>query len=50
MDIDDERYRVVGNTLIINRPGYLINARYGIEGDEMIVDAEQFRAVLRRIR
>lgn len=44
-----ETYRVVGNTLIVNKPGYLINARYSISGNEMIVDADEFRAVLRRL-
>ena len=46
----DERYRVVGSALIVNKPGYLLNAKFGITGDEMIVSAEQFRAVLKRIR
>ena len=46
---EDELYRVVGGTLIINKPGYLINARFKITGEEMIVDAEQFSAVLRKL-
>jgi hypothetical protein len=50
VDITDERYRVVGDTLIVNKPGYLINARFGIVGDELIVSAEDFRAVLKRMR
>ena len=33
----DEAYRVVGNTLIVNKPGYLVNARYRFEGDRLIV-------------
>jgi hypothetical protein len=33
----DESYRVVGNTLIVNKPGYLVNARYRFEGDRLIV-------------
>jgi hypothetical protein len=45
-----ERYRVVGGTLIINKPGYIVNAKFGIEGDELIVDSEEFRAVLKRLR
>ena len=49
VDVFNERYRVVGDTLIINKPGYLINAEYRITDDEMIVDAEKFRAVLRRL-
>ncbi len=50
VDIFDERYRVVGSALIVNKPGYMINAQFGISGDEMIVSAEKFRAVLKRIR
>jgi hypothetical protein len=49
MTVTEERYRIVGNTLIINKPGYLINADYQISGNELIVNCEQFRAVLRRI-
>jgi hypothetical protein len=45
----EENYRVVGDTLIVNRPGYLINARYRITGDEMIVSAQDFSAVLQRL-
>ena len=50
VDVTDERYRVVGNTLVVNKPGLLVNAQYGISGDEMIVSAEDFRAVLKRLR
>ena len=46
---NDERYRVVGQTLIVNKPGYMINARYRIDGDEMILDADRFSAVLNRL-
>ena len=28
----------------------IVNAEFGIEGDEMIIDADEFRAVLRRLR
>lgn len=49
VNVDDERYRVVGSTLIINKPGYLVNARFGIEGDELIIDTDEFRAVLERL-
>ena len=47
---DGERYRVVEDTLIVNKPGYIINARFGISGDQLIVSAEDFRAVLKRMR
>ena len=45
----DEAYRVVGGTLIVNKPGYIVNAKYRIDGREMTVDAPKFRAVLERI-
>ena len=45
----DERYRVVGSTLIVNKPGYLINAKYRIDGNDLIIDAERVRAVLWRV-
>lgn len=45
----DESYRVVGDTLIINRPGYIVNATYRIDGQELTVDAPKFRAVLERL-
>ncbi len=49
VEIAKESYRVVGSTLIINKPGYLINAKFGITGGEMIVDAQDFSAVLRQM-
>ena len=49
VEMRNEQYRVVGNTLIVNMPGYLINAAYGIDGDQLIVDAPDFRAVLKRL-
>ena len=42
----DETYRVVGDTLIINRPGYLVNARFQVSGTQLIISAERFSAVL----
>ena len=44
-----EYYRVVGKTLVVNKPGYLINAEYGLFDDQLILDAEEARAVLKRI-
>jgi hypothetical protein len=41
---------VVGDTLIINSPGYLVNARFRISGDQMIVSAQDFSAVLMRLQ
>lgn len=39
-----ESYRVVGKTLIINKPGY------SISGNQMVAEAEDFSAVLMRMR
>ena len=50
VEVMDETYRVVGDTLIVNKPGYIINARYRVEGDQLIVSAEEFSAVLQRLR
>ena len=45
----DESYRVVGNTLIVNKPNYIINAKFRIEGDRMYLDASDRSAVLKRV-
>jgi hypothetical protein len=50
VDVTDENYRVVDKTLIVNRPNMLINARYDIQGNQMVLSAEDFSAVLTRIR
>lgn len=44
-----EHFRTVGSTLIVNKPGYMINATYAIDGDQLIVDCEKFRGVLTRV-
>jgi hypothetical protein len=48
VDIFDETYRVNGDMLIVNRPGYMINAQYSITGNQLLVNADKFRAVLQR--
>lgn len=45
----DESYRVVGDTLIINRPGYLVNARFQVSGNQLVISAERFSAVLTQL-
>jgi hypothetical protein len=49
VEVYDEAYRVVGDTLIINKPGYLVNARFAISGNQLTVSAEEFSAVLTRL-
>lgn len=46
VDLTDEIYRVVGDTLIINRPGYIINAKFEIRDNQMNVHAQEFKATL----
>lgn len=49
VDVEEERYRVVDSTLIVNGDHHLINATFDISGDQMIVSSEEFRAVLDRL-
>jgi uncharacterized protein YcfJ len=44
-----ENYRVVGNTLIVNRKGSLVNARFTISGKRLTIEADDFKAVAERI-
>ena len=44
-----ERYRVVGETLIINQDDYVINARFSIEGNQLIANTDKYSIVLRRV-
>lgn len=46
---DNESYRIAGDTLIVNKPGYLVNYRYRLDGGRMTVTAERVTATLRRI-
>jgi len=45
----DEAFRVVGSTLIVNKPGYIVNAKYRIDGRGMVVETPKARAVLERV-
>lgn len=49
IETSNETYRVVGNTLIVNAPGYIINARFAVSGSQLTVSAEDFSAVLKRL-
>lgn len=48
-ETDQERYRVVGTKLIINDPGYIINARYSLKGKRLTITSDKFTAVLMKI-
>jgi len=43
-----ENYRVVGDTLIVNRGDYLVNCKFAIQGDQLTVDTSKLRAILKR--
>lgn len=45
---DREHYRVVDNTLIVNKGDYLLNFKFAVQGDQLTVDAEKLRAILKR--
>ena len=47
--ITEEHYRIVGDTLIINKPGYIVNAKYRIRGSQMTVTAPEFTTVLQKM-
>ncbi len=49
VETDIERYRIVGSTLIINKPDYVINARFRLEGNRMYMDTDKYSIVLQRV-
>jgi hypothetical protein len=49
VETSSEKYRVVGQTLIVNKPDYVVNARYKIEGDQLYVDTGKRSLVLARV-
>ena len=44
-----EKYRVVGSTLILNKPDYVQNMQFKIDGKKLIIDFGNRSAVLQRI-
>ena len=46
---DNERYRIIGSTLIINKRDYVINSRFNIDGNRMYMDTGEHSMVLQRI-
>ncbi|MBE0535016.1 MAG: hypothetical protein IH624_05040 [Phycisphaerae bacterium] len=49
-EIVEERYRISGNTLIIHKQDYIINADYTMTDDTLTMTVlDDFRAVLRRV-
>jgi uncharacterized protein YcfJ len=44
-----ESFRIVGSTLIINKPDYVINSRFKIEGNRMYLDTGEHSVVMERL-
>ena len=44
-----ENYRVVGDTLIVNKGDYLVNYKFSLQGDQLTADNSKLRAILKRI-
>ena len=49
VETDTESYRVVGATLVINKPNYVINSRYRIDGNKMYMDTGDHSIVMQRV-
>ena len=49
VESESEQYRIVGSTLIINKPGYVENTTFKIEGDKLFIDYGNGSATLQRI-
>ena len=47
--IEEERYRIVDQALVIHKTDYIVNATYALYGNELIITADDFKAVLKRI-
>jgi len=44
-----ENYRIVGSTLIINKPDYVINSKFRMDGETLILDNGSSSIVMRRV-
>lgn len=49
VETDNERYRIAGSTLIINKPDYVINAKFRIDGNRMVLDTGKSSIVMQRV-
>jgi hypothetical protein len=49
VETSTERYRVVGDTLIINQDNYVVNVRFSINGNQMIANTDKYSIVLTRL-
>ena len=46
---DSENYRVVGNTLVVNKGDYLVNYTFTLQADQLSVKNSKLTVLLRRI-
>ena len=46
--IQEERYRIVDQTLIIHKTDYIVNAQYQLYGTKLVITADDFKAVLNK--
>lgn len=49
VDVDSENYRIIGDKLVVNKPGYVVNFDYELDGDDLELKAENWEAELDRI-
>lgn len=48
-DTNNERYRIVGQTLIINQDDWVINATFRLDGDSLYIDTGRYILVMERL-
>ena len=47
--IEEERYRIVDDTIVVHKTDYIINAKYALYGNELVITTDKFKAVLKKI-
>jgi uncharacterized protein YcfJ len=47
--IDEEKYRIVDDTIVVHKDDYIINAKYALYGNELQITTDKFKAVLKKI-
>lgn len=48
--LSEETFNVVDDTLVVNKPDYIMQARFKVDGDQLILSADDFSAVLQRLK
>ena len=47
--IEEEKYRIVDDTIVVHKDDYIINAKYALYGNELQITTDKFKAVLKKI-